>query len=104
MICERVALTCEAIEYRLEQLASRGIPTIAGLTPAKHATRNGWMARAAHIPRDPFAERVDARVWETSDGRSVSLRELALDVATHFRDSIHRVAESRGTGAGSTPR
>ena len=79
--------------YRVDELAARGIPAIAGLTPAKHATRNGWMARAAQFPRDPFAERVDAQVWETTDDRTVSLRELALEIATHFHDSIRRVAD-----------
>jgi len=79
--------------YRVDELAARGISTIAGLTPAKHATRNGWMARAEQFPRDPFAEGADARGWETTDERTLSLRELALEIATHFRESIRRVAD-----------
>jgi hypothetical protein len=79
--------------YRLDELQDRGIPTIAGLAPGKHATRNGWIARAFHFPRDPFRTRVDARVWATNDGRELSLRALALEIATYFRDSIRRYGD-----------
>ncbi|HEX8171757.1 MAG TPA: hypothetical protein VF824_14565 [Thermoanaerobaculia bacterium] len=83
--------------YRLEELAARGIPTITGLEPAKHATRNGWVARPAHFPRDPFDTPVDDRVWPSSDGKMRTLRELACDVATAFRDSIRRYADPFST-------
>lgn len=76
--------------YRLEELAARGIPTIAGVTPGKHATRNGWVARAFHFPRDPFATPLDERVWTTSAGAATSLRALALEIAGCFRESIRR--------------
>ena len=79
--------------YRLEELDARGLPSIAGLAPGRHATRNGWIARAFHFPRDPFATRVDAQVWPTRDGRSVALRQLALEIATHFCDSIRAVGD-----------
>ena len=79
--------------YRLEELASRKIATLEGVTPAKHATRNGWLLRGIHFPRNPFTGNVDAIVWSTNDGRSVSLRALALELATHFRDSIRRSSD-----------
>jgi hypothetical protein len=79
--------------YRLEELDVRGITTIADLQPGRHATRKGWIARAFHFPRDPFAGRVDAQVWTTRDGRSVSLRQLALEIATHFRNSIRAYSD-----------
>jgi len=82
--------------YRLEELDARGVPTIAELAPGRHATRNGWIARAAHFPRDPFTGRVDARVWSTRDGSDTSLRELALAIATRFRESIDRVSDAFG--------
>ncbi len=77
--------------YRVETLDA--IPSIADLTPGRHATRNGWLARASHFARDPFTTRVDAQVWTTRDGRTVSLRQLALEIVTRFRDSIREVAD-----------
>jgi len=79
--------------YRVEELFARGIPTIAGLEPGRHATRNGWITRAFHFPRDPFRTPLDARVWPVSDGRIVSMRELALEIASAFRPSIRRVSD-----------
>jgi hypothetical protein len=80
--------------YRVEELAARGIPSIAGVEPGKHATRNGWVARDFHFPHNPFTTDVDARVWTTTDGRTLSLREIALETATAFRDSIQRYADA----------
>lgn len=80
--------------YRIEELDARGLPSIAGLTPGRHPTRKGWVARPFHFPRDPFQTRVDAQVWPTRDGREVSLRQLALEIATHFRDSIRAVSDA----------
>lgn len=76
--------------YRVEELESRGLPVLAGVTPGKHETRNGWITRDFHFPRNPFATRVDAKVWPATDGRVLSMREIALEIATHFRDSIRR--------------
>jgi hypothetical protein len=78
--------------YLLPELAARGLPTVA-FTPGKHATRNGWVARDFHFPRSPFTTPPDAQVWPTTDGRVVSMRELALEIATAFRDSIRRHAD-----------
>jgi hypothetical protein len=76
--------------YLITELETRNIPTLAGLTPGKHETRNGWIARDFHFARNPFTGNIDAKVWSTRDGRSVSLRDLALEIATTFRDSIRR--------------
>lgn len=80
--------------YRLEELEARGVPIVAGLAPGRHATRNGWIARASHFPRDPFATPPDAQVWELRDGRVVSFREIALETANAFRDSIRRFSDA----------
>lgn len=76
--------------YLIDELRRRDIPAPADVHPAKHATRNGWVARASHFPRDPFTTSIDAPVWQTIDGRRLSMREIALGIATHFRDSIDR--------------
>jgi hypothetical protein len=74
--------------YRTEELQLRGIPVVANVTPGKHATRNGWVARDFHFPRDPFAGSIDDRGWAVTDGRTMSMREIALETATKFSDSI----------------
>lgn len=80
--------------YRLEELQRREIPVPADLTPGRHATRNGWVARAFHFPMDPFATPLDERAWRTIDGRVSSMREIALEIAHCFRDSIRRNSDS----------
>lgn len=79
--------------YLVSELESRNIPTLAGVTPGKHPTRKGWITRDFHFPQSPFASDANAPIWRTRDGRMVSLRELALEIALYFRDSIRRVAD-----------
>jgi hypothetical protein len=79
--------------YLVTELATRKIPTLAAVAPGKHPTRKGWVTRDFHFPQNPFTGDIDARTWETTDGREVSLRELALEIATHFRDSIRRCSD-----------
>ena len=76
--------------YRVEELAARGLPILAGVTPGKHATRKGWITRDFHFPRNPFATSVDDEGWPTTDGRSLSMRQITLEIATAFRESIRR--------------
>ncbi|HYK01765.1 MAG TPA: hypothetical protein VE974_08415 [Thermoanaerobaculia bacterium] len=76
--------------YRVEELEARRIPVVAGVTPGKHATRNGWVTRDFHFPRNPFATHPDERVWPLTDGRTLSMREIALEIATAFRESIRQ--------------
>jgi hypothetical protein len=74
--------------YRVEELEARGLPILQSVTPGKHATRNGWVTRDFHFPQSPFTTPVDAKVWPVSGGRTMSMREVAFAIATHFRDSI----------------
>ncbi|HUR83661.1 MAG TPA: hypothetical protein VM733_23100 [Thermoanaerobaculia bacterium] len=74
--------------YRVEELEARGLPLLSDVTPGRHATRNGWVTRDFHFPQNPFTTLVDAAVWPTTDGRRLSMRGIALEIATHFRESI----------------
>ena len=76
--------------YLLGELEAREVPSLAGVIPGKHETRRGWVVRDFHFARNPFSGNIDAKVWSTRDGRSTSLRDLSLEVATRFRDSIRR--------------
>ena len=74
--------------YRVEELEARGLPILAHVTPGKHETRKGWVTRDFHFPQNPFTTGVDAEVWPVNDGRVLSMRKIALEIATAFRDSI----------------
>lgn len=76
--------------YLVSELEARRIPMLAGVTPGKHATRNGWVTRDFHFPQSPFKADISAQTWRTTDGRKLSLREMALEIATIFRESIRR--------------
>ncbi|HVT45036.1 MAG TPA: hypothetical protein VMT00_11640 [Thermoanaerobaculia bacterium] len=79
--------------YRLSHLRELNIPTVTGVTPGKHTTRKGWLTRDFHFPQSPFACDIDAVIWRSRDGRLLSLRQMGLEVASHFRTSIRRIAD-----------
>jgi hypothetical protein len=74
--------------YRLGVLEELEIPLLADVQPGKHVARKGWLTQAHHFPRDPFKTDPNARIWRTITGETASLREIALAVATRFRESI----------------
>ena len=79
--------------YRLDELAARGLPVVAGLAPIPHTSRGGWLARGECYPDcDPFRTPTDAPVWPTADGPR-SLRAIGRDLFLAFRPAIRRVAD-----------
>jgi len=78
--------------YRLAELDGRDIPRIAGVKPGRHVTRKGWLTRDTQFPQSPFQTDPDEQVWRTNSG-AMSLREIALEVALKFRDSIRRYSD-----------
>jgi len=79
--------------FELEMLDRIGIPVIRGYRPVPHTTRKGWLARAECYPRNPFTCDVDAPVWETTDGRRLSLRGIAGLTVKHFWHPVRRVSD-----------
>lgn len=79
--------------YRVETLAERGIPALTGVTPGRHATRNGWLAKDFHFPRSPFTGSLDEQSWEVTTGGTMSLRQVAATTAAYFRDSIRTLSD-----------
>ena len=79
--------------YRLSTLVQSGLPLIVGVAPGKHVSRKGWLSQAPHFPRNPFATNPNAKVWKTTNGETMSLREISLAIAMHFRDSIRRSSD-----------
>ncbi len=79
--------------FELEMLDRLGIPVIRGYRPVPHTTRKGWLARAECYPRNPFTSDVDAPVWETTDGRRLSLRGIAGLTVKHFWHPVRRISD-----------
>ena len=79
--------------YLVSEIDQRGIPLIAGVEPGRHPSRNGWVTRDFHFPKNPFAADIDAAEWPTTDGRTLSLRQLALEITQRFRPTIERYAD-----------
>ena len=73
------------------ELARRRVPVIAGFKPRRHTSRKGFLARFDCFPRNPFAADPNASDWLTTDGRTMSLRAIAREIATPFLDDIAAV-------------
>jgi hypothetical protein len=63
--------------YDLVELTRHGIPLVQGFQPVVHSSRQGWVARYNCFPANPFTCDVNARLWPTSGGQRLSLREMA---------------------------
>jgi hypothetical protein len=82
--------------HGLGELRRRGLPVIAGFRPRRHTSRKGWLARAERFPRNPFEADPCAEDWLLTDGRTVSLRQMAGEIAQPFRDAIRAVTDEAG--------
>jgi len=79
--------------FHLSELRDRNFPVIRGFHPRKHTSRKGFLAREDCYPENPFAADPNDRLWELTDGRTVNLRDIAIEIAEPFRDSIERYAD-----------
>jgi hypothetical protein len=79
--------------YLLTDAEERGIPILADVQPGRHPSRRGWITRDFHFPKNPYQSDINAREWKTRDGRTMSLREVALATALQFRDSVDELAD-----------
>jgi hypothetical protein len=79
--------------YDLSVLDAKRIPVVADVVPGKHTTRKGWLTKDFNFPQSPFTSDIDARIWQTRDGRTRSLRQMARETAWMFRRSIRRFSD-----------
>lgn len=80
--------------HDLEELKARKIPVIAGFRPRRHTSRKGFLARCDCFPRNPFIADPNAPDWLTTDGRTMSLREIAREIAEPFKPMIRAVTDA----------
>ena len=79
--------------FDLEMLDRMGLPVIAGYRPIPHTSRKGWLAKGECYPRDPFTSDPDAPLWDTTDGRRLSLRAIAGLTVKHFWHPVRRISD-----------
>jgi hypothetical protein len=79
--------------FAITELASAGIPVLAGYVPQRHTSRHGWLARFNSYPRNPFATGVDALAWRTRAGDVVSLRQLGRRITQRFWPAIRAISD-----------
>ena len=79
--------------YDLGELARRDIPVVREFRPAVHSSRQGWVARQACFPANPFTCDVNADLWRTTTGERLSLREMAGRTTRAFWRSIRALGD-----------
>lgn len=79
--------------FELEVLDQVELPIVRDFRPVPHTSRKGWLARYTCYPRNPFQTDVDAAVWDTRDGRRLSLREIAGLTVKHFWHPVRRISD-----------
>ncbi len=80
--------------YEIGALDGTDIPIIRGFHPMPHTSRKGWLARFDCFPKNPFMCDIDNDMWTTTDGRSMSLRQMGGMIARHFWPNIRRVSDA----------
>jgi hypothetical protein len=81
--------------YELDELRRHGIPVVRGFVPAKHSSRQGWVARYSCFERNPFCTDVDDAVWHTTEGERLSSREMARRTIARFHPVIAALGDAR---------
>lgn len=79
--------------YSLDELDQLPFPRLVGVVPGKHTSRKGWLTKDVHYPRSPFTTDPDARVWESVGGQLLSMRQIGLQTAEYFHESIRRYSD-----------
>jgi len=79
--------------YDLSVLTQLPIPIVAGVVPGKHTTRKGWLTKDFHYPQSPYTSDVNAPIWKTQYGQTMSLRTMAAQTAWFFRHSIRKYSD-----------
>lgn len=81
--------------YELSELALHNIPVVRGFVPARHSSRQGWVAKYDCFDRNPFVTDVDDVVWTTTGGARRSSRSMARRTIAQFRDSLESLGDPR---------
>ena len=96
--CAFVAGVVETVlrweEFGLRQLSRHGMPRLTPFRLRKHSSRRGWRILRDSLGVNPFAADVNAPLWKLRDGRMLSLRAIAAEIVTPFRQQIQRLSDA----------
>jgi len=96
--CAFVAGAVETVlrweDFGLRQLNRHGIPRVTPFRLRKHSSRRGWRVTADSLGQNPFTSDINAPLWKLRDGRILSLRAIAAESLTRFRQQIRRISDS----------
>jgi hypothetical protein len=81
--------------FDLAVLDHHDFPLPRDFTPEPHSSRHGWVARFSSFIENPFVADVNAPIWPTREGDTLSLRAIAGAITRHFWGSITRLADPR---------
>jgi hypothetical protein len=81
--------------FDLGALDSRDFPLPRDFIPEPHSSRHGWVARCSSYIENPFVADVNAPIWPTRAGETLSLRAIAQRITRHFWPSITRLGDPR---------
>jgi hypothetical protein len=81
-------------DFRLRQLARRGLPRMARFRLRKHSSRRGWRVTADSLGRNPFVSDVNEPLWRLRGGRTLSMRAIAAETLRPFRQRIRQITDS----------
>ena len=81
--------------FELDALAAHDFPVVRDFKPEPHSSRKGWVARYSSFIENPFLADVNAPIWPTRSGDTLSLREIAGRITKYFWPSIKRLGDPR---------
>ena len=79
--------------FELGVLDDTDLPILRDYAPVPHTSRKGWLAKLTCFACNPFQVDVDQPIWETRDGRKLSLRAIAGLTVRHFWHPIRRISD-----------
>ena len=79
--------------FELSVLKEKDLPILRDYAPIPHTSRKGWLAKLTCFACNPFEADVDVPMWDTRDGRRLSLRAIAGLTVRHFWHPIRRISD-----------
>jgi hypothetical protein len=81
--------------FELTTLGAHDFPVVRRFVPEPHSSRKGWVARFSSFTENPFMSDVNAAMWGTRGGETLSLRRIASRTTRYFWPSISRLGDDR---------
>jgi hypothetical protein len=81
--------------FGIDALDAHDLPVPRDFTPEPHSSRHGWVARCSSFIENPFLADVNAPIWPTRAGETLSLRTIADRITRRFWPAIAKTGDPR---------